>query len=531
MQKNLSFLTQMYEQRKISRRQFIAEVSALGLMAAVSPSFLSGNALAATPRKGGLFRQAMTGGATSDSLDPATLFASQPINVSTQLSNCLVEIDHNFKPVPELAESWDASKDATVWTFKLRQDVEFHNGKAMTAEDVIFSINHHRGEESKSAAKPFLKSVQNIKSDGKFTVIFELAEGSADFPFIMGDYHLRIYPDGTQGKDWDKGIGTGGYILENWEPGVRAFTKRNPNYWRTDRAHFEEIETLAIVDVNARTNALKTGRVDVIDRADVKTVHLLKRMAGINVTAVTGTMHYTAPILVDQKPYTDNDVRTALKLAVDREEMVKTILKGYGEVGNDHPISSVNRYHAGNLEQRTYDPDKAKFHMKKAGMLDHTFNLHASDAAFSGAVDAAMLYQETAKKAGIKINVVREPSDGYWSNVWTKKEWCMCYWSGRPVEDMMFSVAYAAGAPWNDTHWSHDKFNAMLKEARAELDTAKRGQLYADMQEICKDNGGAVVPMFNQIVEAHSDKLAHGPISAHMELDGHKNVERWWFKS
>ena len=528
---DLPLLTQMYDQKRISRRQFIAGVSALGLTAALSPAFLSGNVMAATPQKGGTFRQAMTGGATSDSLDPATLFASQPINVSSQLSNCLVEIDHNFKPVPELSESWDASADAKIWTFKLRKGVEFHNGKSMTAEDVIFSINHHRGEESKSAAKPFLKSIQNIKADGKHIVVFELNEGSADFPFIMGDYHLRIYPDGTQGKDWDKGIGTGGYILEDWEPGVRALTKRNPNYWKTDLAHFNEIETLAIVDVNARTNALKTGRVDAIDRADVKTVHLLKKMAGINVTAVTGTMHHTAPMLVDKKPYTDSNVRMALKLAVNREEMVKTVLKGYGEVGNDHPISSVNRYQAANLEQRTYDPDKAKFYMKKAGMLDHTFNLHASDAAFSGAVDAAVLYQESAKKAGIKINVVREPSDGYWSNVWLKKEWCMVYWSGRPVEDMMFSVAYATGAPWNDTHWNNDKFNKLLVEARAELDENKRQQLYGEMQEIVKDDGGAVIPMFNQIVEAHSDKLDHGPISAHMEMDGHKNVERWWFKS
>ncbi len=528
---DLSFLTQMLDQKTITRRQFISGVSALGLAASLSPSLFAGNVMAATPQKGGTFRQAMTGGATSDSLDPATLLASHPINVSTQVSNCLVEIDHNFKPVPELAQSWDASADAKIWTFKLRKDVEFHNGKSMTAEDVIFSINHHRGEKSKSAAKPFLKSVQNVKSDGKHIVVFELAEGSADFPFIMSDYHLRIYPAGTQGKDWEKGIGTGGYVLEDWESGVRALTKKNPNYWRTDRAHFNEIETLAIVDVHARTNALKTGRIDAMDRADVKTVHLLKRMASINVTAVNSTMHYTVPMMVDQKPYTDSNVRMALKLAVNREEMVKTILNGYGEVGNDHPISSVNRYQAANIEQRTYDPDKANFYMKKAGMLDHSFNLHASDAAFSGAVDAAVLYQESAKKAGIKINVVREPSDGYWNNVWTKKEWCMCYWSGRPVEDMMFSVAYAAGAPWNDTHWSHDKFNQLLKEARAELDENKRQQLYTQMQEICKDDGGTVVPMFNQIVEAHSNKLDHGPISAHMEMDGHKNFERWWFKA
>lgn len=526
---NVPFLTKLYHQRKISRRQFIAELSALGLVAAVSPSLLAGNAMASTPLKGGTLRQAITGGATSDSLDPANLFASHAINLSFQVGNCLVEIDHNLQPIPELAESWGSSKDAKIWTFKLRKGVEFHNGKTMDSEDVVFSINHHRGEKSKSAAKPFLKSIENIKTDGKHSVIFELNDGNADFPFIMGDYHLVIYPNNTQGDDWQKGIGTGGYILEEWEPGVRGLTKRNPNYFKEGRAHFDAIETLAIADVNARINGLKTGRLDYIDRADVKTVHLLKRMADINVTAITGTMHYTMPMHVDKKPYNDINVRNALKLAVDRKAMVKTILKGYGDVGNDHPISPVNRYYNDGLEQRTYDPDKARFYMKKAGMLDHTFNLHTSDAAFSGAVDAAVLYQESAKKAGININVVREPSDGYWSNVWLKKDWCMVYWSGRPTEDMMFSVAYAADAPWNDSHWKNKHFNQMLKQARAELDQTKRKALYAEMQSLVKDDGGTVVPMFNQMVEAHSKKISHDSISGHMEMDGHRNTERMWF--
>jgi peptide/nickel transport system substrate-binding protein len=106
----------------------------------------------------------------------------------------------------------------------------------------------------------------------------------------------------------------------------------------------------------------------------------------------------------------------------------------------------------------------------------------------------------------------------------------MCYWSGRPTEDLMFSVAYAANAPWNDAHWEHDKFNQLLIAARAELDENKRRQMYHEMQEICKDEGGTIVPMFAQIVEANSDKIGHGPISAHMECDGHRSAERWWFK-
>ena len=353
----LSSLTKMLNQNKISRRQFLTQVSALGLAAAVSPALLSGTAQASVPKKGGRLTMGCTGGSTTDSMDTGTLTSNMNQNLNWQIRNNLVEIDHNFKPIPELAESWDSTPDAKVWSFKLRKGIEFHNGKTMTAKDVIYSINHHRGEQSKSAAKAYLKSIDNIKTDGKYEVVFELSGGSADFPFILGDYHLGICPAGTKGQEWEKGIGTGGYILEKWEPGVRAFAKRNPNYWKEGRAHFDEVETLSIVDTNARTNALKIGQINYMDRVELKTVHLMKRMPGINVNAITGTAHYTIPMLVDQKPYNDKNVRTALKLAIDREQLLKQILRGYGELGNDHPIAPVNRYFAKELEQRKYDPD------------------------------------------------------------------------------------------------------------------------------------------------------------------------------
>lgn len=526
----LTQLLKLFEQNKITRRQFINQAAALGLSAALSPAIFPGMAQAAAPKKGGRLIMGCTGGSTTDSMDPATLTSNMNQNLNWQIRNNLVEIDHNLEPVPELAESWEATPDAKTWRFKLRQGVEFHNGKTMTADDVIYSINHHRGEKSKSGAKAYLKNIKDIKADGSYEVIFELSGGSADFPFIMGDYHLPICPAETSGPQWEEGVGTGAYVLQSWEPGVRAFAVRNPNYWKTDRGHFDEVETLSIVDTNARTNALKTGQINFMDRVELKTVHLMKRMPGINVTATTGTAHYTMPMLVDVEPYGDQNVRLALKLAVDREELLKQILQGYGEIGNDHPIAPINRYFNTNLEQRAYDPEQAKFYMKKAGKLDHTFNLHAADAAFAGAVDAAIMVKEQAKRAGININVVREPSDGYWSNVWMKKEWCMCYWGGRPTEDMMFSVAYAAGAPWNDTHWVNERFNELLVAARAELDTEKRAKMYAEMQQICKDDSGTIVPMYNQMVEASSDKLEHGPISGHMAMDGMRIAERWWFK-
>jgi len=240
-------------------------------------------------------------------------------------------------------------------------------------------------------------------------------------------------------------------------------------------------------------------------------------------------MHYTIPMRTDVAPFNDNNVRLGLKHAIDREQMLKLVLKGYGYVGNDHPISKITSFYA-DLPQRQYDPDKARFYLKKAGKLDETFPLHASDAAFSGAVDAAVLFKENASKAGIKIDVVKEPSDGYWSNVWGKKGWCFSYWGGRPTADAMFSVGYADGAAWNATHFKHKHFNELLENARAELDTAKRQSMYKEMQIIVKDEGGVIVPVFADYLTAASDKLGHNKVAANWEFDGMKLTERWWFK-
>lgn len=524
---NLEKLVRLFEQGRISRREFIAKVSALGLAAAVSPMLLSGKAKAAQPKKGGRFRLGLGQGATTDSLDPGKLPSTAPQMVHMQVRNCLVELDYQYKPVPELAESWESTPDATQWTFKLRKGVEFHNGKTLDAEDVVYSINYHRGEDSKSSGKALVTAVKDVKADGKNTVVFKLAGGTADFPVIMSDYHLAIFPAGT--TDFEKGIGTGGYQLVEWEPGVRALTKRNPNYWKAGRAHFDEIETIYISDVNARTNALKTGQIDAMNMCERKTFHLLEKMKNTKTINATGTTHYTIPMLCDVAPFDNNDVRLGLKYVVDREQLVKQVLRGYGAVGNDHPIAPSQQFFASELPQRKYDPDKAKFHIKKAGLLDHVFKLHTADVAFPGAVDTAVLIKESAAKAGIKIEVVREPEDGYWSDVWMKKPWCFSFWGGRPSEDWMFTIGYAADAAWNEAHYKGKRFNELLLKARAELDNKKRREMYVEMQTILNEEGGSIIPMFANILMATSDKVGYENVAANFDCDGLRAHERWYF--
>jgi peptide/nickel transport system substrate-binding protein len=331
--------------------------------------------------------------------------------------------------------------------------------------------------------------------------------------------------------DATSGVGAGSMKVKSFEPGVTTQLVRNERYWKAGRGHFDSAEVLSIKDVAARTNALTTGQIDAMDRCDLKTVHLLMRNQKLAVTQVTGTQHYTMPMLVDVAPFDDNNVRMALKLAVDRKELVEKILRGFGEVGNDIPIGPTQKFFDTTLAQRHYDPEQAKSYLKKAGMSSLKVNLSAADAAFAGAVDAAVLYKAQAAKAGIDITVVREPDDGYWSNVWMKKPFCMCYWGGRPTVDWMFSQAYAADANWNDTHWKNKRFNELLVKARAELDNDKRRQMYYEMQELVRDDGGTIVPLFASYVGAMSKKIGHDKLASNWDLDGLRCLERWWLKA
>lgn len=524
---DLKRLEILLRQGKISRREFLCRVSALGLAATLSPTVVGPPALAAAPKKGGRLKIGADGGSTSDTLNPTALVSTMSQHLSCQMRNNLVELDYQTNAVPELAENWEASPDAKKWVFNLRKGVEHHNGKTMDAEDVIYSMNLHRGEASKSSSKVLMDQVEEIKADGTSTVVMSLKAGNADFPYVLSQFNMGIVPNGT--TDFEKGVGTGPYMLVEFEPGVKCLAKRNPNYWKTGRAHFDEVETITINDVSARTAALQTGQIDVMNRPDLKTVHLLEKNKDLNVIKIQGTQHFTIPMRTDVKPFDNNDVRLGLKLAIDRERVLKTVLQGYGALGNDHPISPSYRYYDAKLPQREFDPDKAKFHLKKGGALDHTFKLHVADAAFTGATDTAILFKESASKAGINIEVVKEPNDGYWSNVWMKKPWSFCWWYGRPTEDWVFSTTYAADAAWNDTFWKHGQFNKLLKAARAELDEGKRRSMYAEMQKILRDEGGVVIPVFVNYLMAASKKLHYDQVAPNFEWDGFKISERWWF--
>ena len=510
----------------ISRRGILKGAAAISAAGLILPA--SFGTAKAQPKQGGTLRIGIGHGSTTDGYDPGLWDQLFVQTFAAARHNYLIEVAADGQLVPEIAESWDSS-DAVTWVFKIREGVSFHSGKPLTVDDVVASINHHRGPDSTSAVKPFVDPIVDITTDGQ-NVVITLDAPNADFPYILSDYHLPVMASADGKIDTTSPDGCGGYIVESFEPGVQATLNKNPNYWKSDRAHFDTVVVLAILDSAARLNALITNEVDVIDQVEPATIGMLESRGAANILSVSGNAHYCFPMDARAAPFSDNNVRLALKYAFDRQELVDKILSGHGSVSNDNPIGPANRYFFADMEAKTYDPDKARFHLKESGLDSLEVTLTAADAAFSGAVDAAVLMSEKAQAAGITITVDRAPNDAYWDNVWLKKPFCASYWGGRPTEDQMFSVAYAGGAAWNEGHWTNARFDELLLAARSELDEAKRREMYQEMQQIVSFEGSTIIPMYNNYVMALSKALATPEVvGSNWNLDGFRCVERWWF--
>ncbi|MDH3219723.1 MAG: ABC transporter substrate-binding protein [Gammaproteobacteria bacterium] len=523
-------LTRDAKNGKLGRRDFMRFAVAAGMSVPLASGLWTSEVAAATPKKGGKFRVGVHDVNTSDTFDPGTYQSVGMIQLAHTHRSYLTEITPENGLGPDMADSWSASPDAKVWTFELNKNATFHNGKKFTSADAIASLNHHRGEKSTSAAKALLTTVTDIKAKDDHTIVIELNQGFADLPWVMTDYHLVMLPAKSDGTaDWQSQTGAGPYAITNHKPGISTTLERHGG-WHREGAYFDEIEMLGLNDPNARQTALITGDVDAITSVDLKTVALLGRNPNIEVDNVPSGSAITMPMFCDVAPFDNVDVRMALKLAVDRKDIVEKIMFGTATPGNDFHVSPGMPYFPKDIPQRVYDPDKAKFHLKKAGVSSLKVSLSAADSILPGAVDMCVLYSEHAKKAGIQIDVKREANDGYWSDVWLKKPWTFVKWGARPTPDNMFTLAYKDDAAWNESHWQNKRFNELLLIAKAELDEQRRAEQYREMCQLARDDGGTVIPIFVNFVYARNKKVQHGPsLASSWELDGGRGYHRWWF--
>lgn len=526
MKDDLAKLLDFIDAGGLSRRSFLTRSAAFGATAVIGASVLAGQAQAQEPKKGGILKMGMGGGETTDSLDPGVSDSPVPFAVNRQWGDTIVNVAADGSLQPRLAESFASNPEGTEWTFTIRQGVKFHDGSDMTVEDVVATFKRHSDENSKSGALGIMQGISEISADGQ-NVVMKLATGNADLPYLLSDYHLIIQPKGGVDNP-AAGIGTGAYKIASAEPGVRYVFEKNAEDWDMTRGHYDGVEMIVINDATARNSALQSGQVHMINRIDPKVAKLLGGAPGVNVANVSGRGHYVFVMHVDTAPFDNKHLRLALKYSINRQEMVDKILDGFGGIGNDIPINAAYPLFDETLEQRPFDLAKAAEHYKASGHDGSPIELLVADGAFPGAVDAASLWQASANAAGIPLTVKKVPDDGYWSDVWNVKPFVASYWGGRPVQDQMYSTAYLSTADWNDTRFKNAEFDALILQARAETDQAKRKELYGQIARILWDEGGVIVPMFNDFIDAYSDAVAGWVEDPNYEMMSGWASQRTW---
>lgn len=420
----------------------------------------------------------LEGDNASASLDPTTCHNSVTILLPLIMINGSVEYNAEGMPQGELLESWEVKSGAMESVFDVRKNIKFSDGKTLDADDIIYSIQLHRTGKSKSAAKGPLADIKEIKALSSTQLYIKLDAGNADLPVPLGDYHLAVVTNGH--NDWDNPIDTGAYVLESFEPGVRASFKSRGDYWTSARGNFDAIEVLYITDPTARISALQSGQIDVANCLDPRTAKDVMKSFAFNVARTQGTgLRYSLMARVTSKQTDKKDILLGLKYGIDREMICKNVYNGFATPGNDTILDEASPFYNTTVPRHTYNPNnKAAFHFNKAA-IKTPVKLKVSDGARSSSVDCGQVSQDM-DKAGLKLDVTRVAGDGYWSDVWLKVRFCIVIRARRLSSDQMFQTAFGGKSNYNDSDWRNPDFDALL----ARPDRTRSGCVESDLRRI-----------------------------------------------
>lgn len=417
------------------------------------------------------------------------------------LYNRLVRLDEAGRPAPDLAVSWEADATATQWTFRLREGVRFHNGKPFGAQDVLYTTRYVMNPELESPGAAVLEiiDVEQLRAPDDRTVVFTLKQPHADFPLLLLHYAMYIIPDGIGDAINTTGIGTGPFKLQQFAPEGTTIVIANDDYWDGPPG-LAAIEVVGIADGEARTAALLADQIDYNDVAP-ETAPLVRQNANYVLNALPAGGWLVMAMRADQPPFTDPRVRQAMKLVVDREAMVKTVLSGYGQAASDHPVWPGDQYY---LEiGRGPDIARAKALLAEAGYADGLDVTLYTSSIDSYMIPMTVAYKEMAAQAGINVEIKQESADGYWNDIWMQVPFCCSSWGERQADQVLNEV-YRSTASWNETFWKSAQFDALLDQARRELDFQQRAAIYQQAQQLLADDGGAIIPFFtNDLSAAH----------------------------
>ncbi len=492
-----------------TRRELLTMLMAAGASAGLAGTMITSakEVLAATPKRGGEIRFAWSQHGPSDTFDP--ILATNSIDYArTRLTfNNLTRFNEDLTVRPELAEEYSANADATEWTFKLRPGVTFHDGSPLRAEDVVYSMSRHLGAESKSKAKVLFGDVKEwVKVDGS-TVRAVLNAPNAELPVILATFHFKVAKEGAE--DFSQPVGTGPFVVDEFVPGVRSLHSRFDDYWVSGQPYLDRIEVFGITDPVARVNALLSGDIQMAGNVAPQYYEQVENTEGLELFVVNSGACNDINIRLDMEPGKNPDFVLAMKYLERRDRVLQVIQKGRGSIGNDCAVGpAYGADYCKEVPIRPYDPDKAKFHLQKSGVT--SAQLDFAEVA-TGLTDMCLMLQRECAKIGFDLKLNRVPGDGYWSTTWLKAPMHVGSWNMRPSANIMMTIAYQSDAPWNESHWKNERFDKLLKEARAELDPAKRYEMNCEMQKMVSDEAGTLIPTHTAYSDAKISKLQGYP--------------------
>jgi peptide/nickel transport system substrate-binding protein len=485
----------------MGRRGFVAG-AILGLAGPLLGTGPAAGAQSQTPKRGGNLRVGMTGGSSSD-----TIAAS---NTVTELDNPrilalfepLVSVNRQGIVSNVLAESFEPNGTAMEWTIRLRDGLTFHNGKDVTSEDVAFSLRRIVDPKSPLPGATPLASVDfaNAKFLDKRTLRLPMKTPYADFPGgISAPEYFSIVPTEYDVKN---PVGTGPFKYQSFTPGQQSVYTRNEHYWRSGQPYLDQLTIIDFPTDEAAFSALQGGVIDVFAIAPIALMGEIGSGGAIKALVSQPGQWVPITMRVDSAPFNDPNVRKAMRLLVDRQQMVDVALGGYAALGND-VFSPWDSCYDASAWKRERDVDQAKSLLKQAGHENLVVELVTSDIA-NGAVRMAEVLAQQAQDAGVTINLRKVTTDVIYGPQYLNWPFSQDWWNYKPYLAQV-AMELLSTSPFNETHWaswpSYDRYLKLYNAAQATLDHGKRCDIIHEMQKIDFEEGALIIPCFNKNVD------------------------------
>ncbi|WP_232483494.1 ABC transporter substrate-binding protein [Brevibacterium yomogidense] len=451
------------------------------------------------PRDGGVLRVGLTGGSSADTVD-----AHIPVNSGDSarvlnIYDTLLIRGDDYQLEYRLAETFEPNDDATVWTAKLRQGVVFHDGKPLTADDVVHTFERITDPDDPKSGAAGLVMLDEVVAIDDHTVEFRLNEANSVLDDSVGQYANGVVP---RGYDPEKPIGTGPFKLKSFDPGQSAVLEANHDYW-DEGPYLDELHLLNFTDTDAVINALLSSQVDCVGQIPLALVDVIGADERMNILNSETGMWLPFTMRVDKEPFDDVRVRQAMRLAVDREGMIEQVFSGFGSVGNDM-FSVMDPDYPDDLPQREQDIEEAKRLLAEAGYPDGLTVELVTAPIQSGAVEAAQVFAEQASAAGITVDIRRVDTTTFFGENYLQWDFAQSFWYTRNFVPQAVSCV-TEQAHLNETQYIDEEFDDRINRIRRELNPTARGELIRQAQHQLYEEGGYIIWGFGNQVDAYQN--------------------------